>query len=200
MEPTEPKAEYEELQGKAASKAQIRRALKDLTSDDHIKLGLIAKYLVNKYRLHEAEMRPSDLINEAILRTMDGRRHWPIETVNFMYYLDRTMASLARHEYDELSKLTTLDSEYPATVPDDPDDDGETSAKRAKVAEAFAMDPEALEFLLLRNDGKSVAEAAEAMGKSNTEIDAIKRRAHRRIEKLSGSVGKHGQQKAPNGQ
>lgn len=195
MELAGPTADKDESTGKVASIDQIRRALVSLTSDEKEKLSLIARSWLRRYQLDRAKFLPSDLVNEVILRTLDGRRKWPFEAVSFMYYLDRTMGSIARHEYDELNKFTAIDPDYSDPAPKAGSTDfDEPYPELAALEAAFADDQEIWQYLLLKNEGKTVAQVAEAMGKNTREIEAIKKRANRRIVKLSGSVGKHGEQ------
>jgi DNA-directed RNA polymerase specialized sigma24 family protein len=197
MELAGPTADKDESTGKVASIEQIRRALVALTSDEKEKLSLIARSWLRRYQLDRAKFLPSDLVNEVILRTLDGRRKWPYKSVNFMYYLDRTMGSIARHEYDQMKRFTSIDPNFsdPAPKADFTDLD-EPYPELAVLNAAFSDDPVILQYLLLKYEGKTVAQVAKSMGKNTREIEAIKKRANRRVGELSGGVGKHGEQEA----
>jgi hypothetical protein len=86
---------------KYASVEESRAAIVALSTDDHIKLMIIAGYFCKQRRLGRAQVEPSDLLGEAIARTLNGDRKWRKQTVTMLRHLDRTMESISGHVVED---------------------------------------------------------------------------------------------------
>jgi DNA-directed RNA polymerase specialized sigma24 family protein len=189
-------AEKNKISDEVASIDEVQLALRALTADNLKKLALAARYWVHRYRLDRVGISHEELLNEAITRTLDGIRNWKPKNVDFVKFLDEVMHSIANHEYEELDRRRSIDS--PAAEIQsklavlhiaDPEIDIEA------IEAAFADDPQVLEFLWHKADGKTIPETAEEMGVDSKQIEAIKKRTQRRITRFLGGVGKNEKQK-----
>ena len=59
-----------------ATPQEVRSAIQNLQNTDYSKLMIIAKHFAKSYRLKGTVSEPGDLLHRAIVKTIDGRRHW----------------------------------------------------------------------------------------------------------------------------
>jgi hypothetical protein len=193
-----------------ATDDDIRDAIETLTEDDTLRLRKAAQgfLLGTEYR------DPYDLINEAVVRAMDGTmgdqgRHWPKRRVPFVAFMIMTMMSIAdgsreSHLMSRTDRLEGLALEGESadhvldylgfstqSVEDEALDAEEEAAAiaRAKVdadrIEAmFAEDQQVAWLVMCIKEGKSPAKARELAGFTTTEYDAIRKRLRRGAAKL----------------
>lgn len=76
-----------------ATTEEIDTAYRNLTDEEHQALFYYALSMIRGTRFSE----PLDLVHEAVYRSLDGRRNWPLH-VDFALYLRNTMHSIVSTE------------------------------------------------------------------------------------------------------
>src|SRR6185295_3025806 len=117
---TRPEADDEEGEQQFATQLEAREAIEQLKNEDHAKLMLIARGFA-RTRLRGTAVSPSDLLQDAIAKTLDGRRRWN-RRVTIIKHLDRIMESDAGHEAASRASRGTRqmhdgDAERASTLP-----------------------------------------------------------------------------------
>ena len=77
-----------------ATSQEARTAIEHLQNTDYTKLMLISRSFA--IRLRGTVANAEDLLHEAILKTLDGRRRWR-RSVSILKHLDRVMESDSSH-------------------------------------------------------------------------------------------------------
>jgi hypothetical protein len=187
----------------AAPRERLLSEINALTTSELCKLQGFAQ--IRLYSLgHRAAGREStDLLHEAILSTLDGRRRWFPEKVPFFHYLVGAMRSIS-YAWAEKEKTAarTLPAEDMET-----DEDGdktlvpfhniparEPSPERALIARETVRtimdlchgDHRSQEILTALMDGSTSEETITAMGITQQEYQAAKKRIQRRLQKYFG--------------
>ena len=143
-------------------------AMRGLTVADLRRLQGIAR--VRALGLHEVEWQ--DLLHEAVVRTLDGSRQWPVD-ISLIVFLRETMRSIASehwrrrridpiipdpppHDPSDEVDATVLDSVVDPTS--DPERDAAAAETLARIQQAFDGDLEALHVLQGMALGKSPSE------------------------------------------
>lgn len=181
-----------------ASPDEARKALAGLSKVDLKRLQFIARLHCQQYGLPPSHMEPDELLNEAIQRTLEGRKQWRVG-VKFAYHLDRAMENIAGHEVPKLlrkfdvGELTSNDGEE--------DEDGDpldrlrrpkstdgmvTAAVEARedlrfLEQLFLGDSPAFDVLKCRAAGQEGKEIQLSLGLSKIEHDTINKRILRKI-------------------
>jgi len=168
-----------------ASAAEARAAIEGLTDTDYAKLMLIARGFA-RARIRGSVIEPEDLLQEAITKTLDGRRAWR-RTVSILKHLDRVMESDAGH-IAERSAARALEpvldgAEKPASTSPDPSVRAATQDKLDDLLSLFVGDDNALEVIHLKGEGFSASEIQQQLGISNTHYDTVIKRIRRRVAK-----------------
>ena len=167
-----------------ATTAEARAAIVELPDAECAKLLLRAGYWVRQRHL-QRHLEPEDLLQEATLRTLQGRRRWRKGVVALAKHLDETMRSVSGH--------------LRASAPSDPVEiDEETEARDRSARETladrdlierallnFRDDKAALAVLHLRAAGSTPSEIREEMGIGKTQYDTICKRIRRTVVKIS---------------
>ena len=147
-----------------ATREEAHDAIQDLQKSDFAKLMLIACSFARKRRLNAADAEPEDLLQEAIVKTLDGRRRWSRQ-VSIVRHLDRVMESDSGHlaERRELEAKRGREHMYdpdllpePASLEPSP----ETARNRDaldNVLTSFAGDEQALQLIRLKGDDVSAS-------------------------------------------
>ena len=180
-----------------ASLDEARNALAGLSKLDIKRLQFVARLHGQQYGLPPSHMEPDELLNEAIQRTLDGRKQWRVG-VKFAYHLDRAMENIAGHEVPKLlrkfdvGELTSNESE------DDEDGDPLDRLRRPKstdglvaatvearedlrhLEQLFHDDAAALDVLKCRAAGQEGKEIQLSLGLSKIEHDTINKRILRK--------------------
>ena len=145
--------------------------LRGLTTAELRRLKGIAR--VRALGLHEVEWQ--DLLQEAVVRTLDGARQWPVD-VGLVVFLRETMRSIAsehwrRRRVDPIMQdppLSAPPENFEATALDsvvdpiaDPERDAAAAETLAQIEQAFEGDLEALHVLRGMALGKSPSELQE---------------------------------------
>ncbi|MCP3958967.1 MAG: hypothetical protein GY719_14040 [bacterium] len=147
---------------------------------------------------------PEELLNEALMRLLDGRRTWRRE-VGFEYQLARVMDSIASDwgrreapspvvsEHRLYSSDEAEDEDAPSPMPEavTPEPSAEDSllgARRERqIANLFMDDPRALQVLECMSAGLSRREMRQRTRMSEKQLEAAVRRVRRRVRAASSA-------------
>jgi hypothetical protein len=179
--------------GEVATSLQVYQEIRGLTKDDYLKFFGMACAVV----WGRPEQDPGDLVQEALLRTMDGRRAW-MKKIPFVVHVLGVIRSLTSHDAEKAAASTvSLDSgsggdskegklsETIAAPQDDPDEDLELAREKLLRLKSYFKDDE--EVLLIIEDwlvGMKRAEILEDLGLSPTDYDAAVKRIRRYVLSL----------------
>lgn len=193
-----------------ATEDDIRDAIEALTEDDAFRLRKAAQGFLAGTEYRDAK----ELINEAVLRAMDGTRgdqgrHWPKQRVPFVAFMIMTMMSIAdgsreSHFMSRTDRLEGLSLEgegadhvldYLGFLTQSVEDqalDAEEAAAAIALAKAdadridalFAGDQEVAWLVMCIKEGKSPAKARKLAGFTTTEYETIRKRLRRGTAKL----------------
>ena len=150
-----------------SSTETVARALATLTPSDLVRLKRLAQL--------RARLLPGlewdELLNEALLRALDGSRRWPegVSLVAFIAGIMRSLVDLRAHERRRLAEHTLAGGELPRTAP--PEAQLHARQGLAAIAQFFASDPDVLALI--------TALARQYLGGSD---DPAPRLSHRRRE------------------
>jgi DNA-directed RNA polymerase specialized sigma24 family protein len=174
-----------------ASPEEARKAIEALSEADHAKLMQIGLYFV-KRRLGGTIGEAEDLVQEAFVKTLAGRRRWR-RGVTILKHLDRVMESESGH-WAATRKRTVQPSPCPEKEPDMAMG-GSTDRIRSRerledVLNVYAGDELALEIIRLKGLGYSVSEIQRQAGMGEVEYATVLRRIRRRFVEYSRSGGK----------
>lgn len=182
-----------------ATLAEVREAIEGLSDADVEKLMIAAKYFW-KHRVdgvRDGWEQPDELLNEALMRTLEMKRKWRSSVVTIVKHLDRTMESISSHIAAKRSKdnlrlvkdpVEDLGLVEQGTV-------GIESSRVAEIAEArdevrlieglFDGDDQALELLYHRRDGYSASETQAELGITKKQYEAGWKRIRRKLTKYT---------------
>ena len=176
---------------KVASRQDVLVGLRSLTAADLRRLKGIAR--VRALGLHEVEWQ--DLLQEAVVRTLDGARQWPVG-VSLVVFLRETMRSIASEHWrrrriapivldpplrdppDDV-ETTVLDTVVDPTA--DPERDAAAAETLARIEKAFEGDLEALHVLWGMALGKSPSEIQDEGQMDARRYASTQRRIRRTI-------------------
>lgn len=169
-----------------ASKEETAAAIRALSDADHKKLSLIAR---SWYRWRGEPFpgitSPQDLLQEAFLRTLDGRRRWRKSKVDLVRHLDQAMRSISGH----LVAKAEGEREGLAALPErrSPRLEDQVLARERIVAieKMFSDDMMGLKVIRCRAAGKGAEEIRSELSLNNTEYATICRRIVRKFAKTS---------------
>jgi hypothetical protein len=182
-----------------ASREEATEAILALTPTDHKKLIIIARLHWKQRNLRDV-MRPEELLNEAIVRTIapaQRTRRWRKAVVSLLKHLDRTMESISGHAMgDAVVETEALDKLLADEV------DSETLAPRrfhraiaedkliareqlAELDRSFVDAPRALALLRLRAEGFTESEIMTRLGMNRQAYDAARKKAEREVAKYA---------------
>ena len=176
-----------------ATREEAHDAIQDLQELDFAKLMVIARSFARKRRLAAVDAEPDDFLQEAITKTLDGRRRWRRE-VSIIRHLDRVMESDSGHlaERRELETKRGREHMYdpdllpePASVEPSPEARVRDRDALDDVLASFAGDAQALQLIRLKGDDLSASEIRRQLGMSKTEYDTVTKRIRRRVANLS---------------
>ena len=176
-----------------ATREEAHDAIQDLQKSDFAKLMLIARFFARKRRLAAADAEPEDLLQEAIAKTLDGRRRWSRE-VSIVRHLDRVMESHSGHlaERRELEAKRGREHMYdpdllpePASLEPSPEARVRNRDALDNVLTSFAGDEQALQLIRLKGDDLTASEIRRQLGMSKTEYNTVTKRIRRRVVNLS---------------
>jgi hypothetical protein len=96
-----------------ATDAEVEAAIRGLSEADGIRLLKVASFRARALSGLGLGVTADDLLQEAILRTVAGRRRWR-KSVTFVKHLIKSLESIANHSHDELKGGVVV----PATAED----------------------------------------------------------------------------------
>jgi DNA-directed RNA polymerase specialized sigma24 family protein len=82
---------------KMASEDEVEEAIRGLSKADLYRLKAAARFRSRNIGARRGHCGPDDLLQEAIVRTLDGTRHWIPARVSFFQYLLGAIKSIANH-------------------------------------------------------------------------------------------------------
>lgn len=185
-----------------ASSAEAREAIEGLSKADHAKLTLIARGFA-RGRIQGTVVEPEDLLHDAIVKTLDGRRRWN-KSVSIIKHLDRVMESDAGHVAEKCvshfsGPILDAAGEFIAQTLD-PLERLAASNELEHLVELFAGDEVSLALLRLKCDGFSVSEIQRELGIGKTQYETVTKRIRRRLAKqlADGGPDHEAEQRTPN--
>lgn len=166
-----------------ATTEEVRDAIEKLGRTDHVKLMIIAKSFCRK-RLKGTVIEPSDLLHEAIVKTLDGRRRWN-RKVSIIKHLDRVMESDSGHIIEKDHGTESLEEKEsdPAGPLFDPVVKISAYQELNEVLDLFEEDKIARDLLVLKSQGFSAAEIEKELGIEKGQYETITKRIRRRYAK-----------------
>ena len=176
-----------------STREEAHDAIQNLHESEFAKLMLIARSFARKRRLNAADAEPDDLLQEAITKTLDGRRRWSRE-VNIVKHLDRVMESDSGHLVERRALEAKRGREHmydpdllpePASVEPSPEARVRDRDALDNVLASFAGDEQALQLIRLKSEDLSASEIRPQLGMSKTEYDTVTKRIRRRVANLS---------------
>jgi hypothetical protein len=200
---------------RAATAEEVSHAIEALTLQDSVRLSAYSKNRIAAIGPHAANGRNSDdLFQEAVIRMLDGRRHWFPDNVDIVKYLIGAIESIAS-EWAGHRKRNRLSAEYAGLESQlaREDDSGklvspfdgagrdgspnveeeavaaDIEAERKELADeieaAFSVDEEASMVIIGLESGMNGPTIQQDLGWSDTKYRTTVRRIKRRAEKIS---------------
>ncbi len=164
-----------------ATPQEARDAIESLGAPDYAKLMLIARYFA-RTRLRGTVIEPADLLQGAIMKTLDGRRRWS-KKVSVIKHLDRSMESDSGHIAEQRIAHNTEplpDHELEPAAPfDDPMNRLSAKEQFKDMLDLFADDKVARDLLFLKSQGLSAAEIQRELGMGKTQYETVTKRIRR---------------------
>lgn len=178
---------------RVATPQEAQDAIEGLQDADYTKLMLIAMSFT-KARLRGSVVEPEDLVQDAIAKTLDGRRKWN-RNVSIIKHLDRVMESDSGHEAEkrvarDLRLLPEDDAAEPAAKQPRPEARLTALDELEGLLALFADDQPVLDLLRLKGDGLSASEIQRELGMGKTQYDTVTKRIRRRLAKHLAEGGK----------
>lgn len=195
--PHEPKQATPDGDKAFATLAETREAIASLSDADVEKLMVAARYFWKRRvdGVRDGWEQPEELLNEALVRTLEGERQWRSSDVTIVKHLDRTMESISSHIAEKRSKDHLRLVKEPVEDLDlvDEGSSGQAPSRAAEISEAgdearfieglFEGDDEALQLLHYRRDGYSASETRAELGMSDKQYEAGWKRIRRTLSK-----------------
>ena len=176
-----------------ATREEAHDAIQNLQESDFAKLMVIARFFARKRKLAAVDAEPEDLLQEAIAKTLDGRRRWSRE-VSMIRHLDRVMESDSGHivERRDVEAKRRREHMYdpdllpePASLEPNPEARVRNRDALDNALASFAGDERALQLIRLKGDDLSASEIRRQLGMRKTEYDTVTKRIRRRVANLS---------------
>lgn len=165
-----------------ADQAAARIALGSLPQADLVRLSRIARLRALGLAGTDAE----DLLNEAIVRVLDGRRRWPLD-VPMVAFLAQVMRSIADEEREREGRSAAGEWDDMAGLADDqPEPPRAIDAKERldTVFARFAGDGDVLALIDGHAEDETTAETRARTGMDAKRYDAARKRLKRTLEKM----------------
>jgi hypothetical protein len=180
-----------------ASDAEVEAAIRALTDVQAARLGKVASFRARALAGLGFGMSGDDLLQEAICRTIAGKRHWRKTVVTFEKHLIETMRSISDHAHEELAGGSVV----PGTIEDDLGYldgvllrssrlDGEVSAaakeQLEKIAAVFADDDEVCLVVDGLHAGLTGPDIQADLGITQNQYETIMTRLRRGLDRREG--------------
>lgn len=175
-----------------ATPQEARRAIESLGSADYAKLNLIARSFARS-RLQGTVVEPADLLHDAIMKTLDGRRRWN-KSVTIIKHLDRIMESDSGHIVEHRVAYGPEPLPEGELGPADqlPDPITRLSAVEEQLEtlfDLFADDKTALDLLFLKSQGLSASDIKRKLGIGKTQYETATKRIRRHLAQCLSKGG-----------
>lgn len=174
-----------------ATDAEIEAAVAGLSPEELARLERSADFRARALRALGLGWNGDDLLQEAMLRTFDGRRKWK-KSIRFMQHLKETMRSIASHVPDELrgaQVITNFDYEDRCSSSSSPEDTSDLLAMRMQISairKAFASDAVVLLILDGLEQNMSGPDIQSALGITQREYETAMTRLRRGLRRTPG--------------
>jgi DNA-directed RNA polymerase specialized sigma24 family protein len=174
-----------------------------LGARDHQRLEWFATKLAGSLQQFALGIEGADLLQEAIVATLNGQRHCP-EDVSVFVYLLNTMRSIASnwsmrrkpfpigvHEWNEKGEYVSIVPPY-WSPSYEPNQESIVCADQllGALQDTFVHDPIATQVLDTMLDGCMEEEAQRLLGLTSKEYEAAKKRVKRRYMKIIDATQK----------
>jgi hypothetical protein len=165
-----------------ASIEEVQAAYSAISDVDRCRIGRAAEVFCRKLSGLGQGISPDDLISDAIMRTLDGRRRWKRHKVGFVKHLCEAMRSIASHVTSEERVADGIEKEA-AAMNLAPDAERIASAKEqlANIRKVFEHDEEVLFVMDCLADGLPGPEIQEYLDFSKEKYEAVMLRLRRGI-------------------
>ncbi len=171
------------------SREELETLVLGLSDADILRLKRISEKYTGNH-----EMGADDLVQEAVLRTLSGKRKTcprSVPIVNFLSGVIRSIASGEREKKDRAGELSDVELRQLHGTISSPDDEVLEKQLFKELGVVFEEDEEILLLILYLQDGASPSEIQENEEWSETQYNSIRRRmrrrwnAHTELEKIS---------------
>ena len=156
----------------------VAAALCALTDADLLRLRAVAR--LRARNLPSGSVGWPDLLQESVLRALDGSRRWPPE-VPLLAFLGGIMRSLCTEHWRRYRREGIVDRMADPSPGSDPERSYASAQALAALDRLFADDPVALRVLAGLTDDLSAAEIRLHYGLSEVEYDTARRRMRRTL-------------------
>ena len=183
---------------KYCTQAEVQTALIALTEEDLAKLGRAAAFFWSQRHIHDGWGDPQDFLHEAIVQTLTGTKQWR-RGVAFPYHLKRVIENISGHTAGREQRRSEKRS---SELLPKGKESLRLGARRNPVEEGliasdlldeirhyFGPDKEAFAFLCKRAEGMTESEAGVALGIEGAQLEAVARRARRKINTYKDQGG-----------
>lgn len=200
-----------------ASPDEVCDALRSLSEPDFRRLDKAARLFMRFHPVLAREYEAGDLLQMAVLATLQGTRKWPKNRVALVKFLAEAMRSIASNEsrklHEGMQAHTVLEGEdvsadvdareanalgSAVSAPPDPEQallqkehEAERLTKIALLRAQLADDQEITRIFELQLEGLSKREIRERLGMDNTRFWTADRRLMRRIEQIIERLRTH---------
>ena len=153
----------------------VGAALAALSEEDLLRLHAIARL---RARALPDGISWSDLLHEAVLRTLTGARPWP-PGVSLLAFLAGVMRSLCDEEWRRHRRQDRLPASHDSGGADDPERACATAEALAAIQRLFASDEAALKVITGLISGMAAEEIRRHYDMTAVEYDTTRRRIRR---------------------
>jgi DNA-directed RNA polymerase specialized sigma24 family protein len=183
-----------------ASREEIEQAIEALTESQLVRLGKIAAFRHRSLGTRGAGRNEHDLLSDAIIATLEGRRKWFKTKVDFVPFLKGVLRSLASHirtgkaldAFDEIAPNPVNDEDdtedfveqIPTQAPIDPERQLLAGDLDRQIREHFNDDPEVLLIYEAFLEKMKPAEIQTCLGLREKEYNAAAKRLRRTVREF----------------
>jgi DNA-directed RNA polymerase specialized sigma24 family protein len=180
-----------------ASREEIEQAIEALTAPQLVRLGKIAAFRHRSLGTRGVGRNEHDLLSDAIIATLEGRRKWFKAKVDFLSFLKGVMRSLASHiragkaldAFDEIAPNPVNDEDdaedvveqIPTQAPVDPERQLLAGDLDRQIRQHFNDDPEVLLIYEAFLEKMKPAEIQACLGLTEKEYNAAAKRLRRTV-------------------
>jgi DNA-directed RNA polymerase specialized sigma24 family protein len=194
---TAPMKKHPPVESTPATREEIEQAIEGLTEPQLVRLGKIAAFRHRSLGTRGAGRNDRDLLSDAVIATLEGRRKWFKAKVDFVTFLKGVMRSLASHiragkaldAFDEIAPNPVNDEvdtedfveQIPTQAPIDPERQLLAGDLDRQIREHFNDDPEVLLIYEAFLEKMKPAEVQACLGLTEKEYNAAAKRLRRAV-------------------